>query len=336
MKILFVHTWGMGDLIILTPALRALKEQYPNSQIDFLITSKAATFPIKKCKLINQIYYCQNSIKDFIKLIPVLRKNRYDYGLATTGISPRKSQIFLSLLNIKYPIGEFRTKPLKLVFKEQYHFNPNIHRLDSNLKLLSKFALDKVERKTFFCLDDEDYAFAEEYLQKNSLTGKKLFGIHPGCNQKSFYRRWPSQHYIELIKLLQKEDNLNLILFIGPDEVALGQEISSQTGIKVADNCSMFQTAALLSKCDYFLNSDSGLGHVASCFDAELFIIFGPANEKITAPISAKTHIIRSAIPAPPPSEWLSLTQVPDCLTKLSAQEVMGIIQPYLDNGNGD
>jgi heptosyltransferase-2 len=330
MKILFVHTWGMGDLIILTPALRALKEQHPNCQIDFLITSKAATFPISKCKIINKIYYCQNSVKDFIKLIPVLRKNKYDYGLATTGISPRKSQIFLSLLNIKYPIGEFRDKRLKLVFKEQHEFDSSIHRLDSNLKLLSKFISSDIERKTFFCLDKSDYDFADKYLIENNLNNKKLFGIHPGCNQKSFYRRWPAEHYIGLIKLLQKEDDLDLILFIGPDEVALGQEIASQTGIKVADNCSMFQTAALLSKCQYFLNSDSGLGHVASCFDAELFIIFGPANEKITAPISSKTHIIRSQIQPPPASEWLKLNQVPDCLTKLYPQEVFAKIKNYL------
>ncbi len=330
MKILFIHTWGLGDLIILTPALKALKEKYPDCQIDFLITEKAAKFPINKCNLINKIYHCKNDLKDFLKLVPQIRKEKYDYGLATTGISPRKSQLFLALLNIKYPIGEFREKKLKLVFKEQHKFDPNIHRLDSNLKLLSKFLPPDIQRKTLFCLDKEDFAFADNFILDNNLVGKKLFGIHPGCNKKSFYRRWPVEHYIGLIKLLQKNNNLNLILFIGPDEIELGKEISDQTGIVLASDCSMYQTAALLSKCDYFLNSDSGLGHVASCFDAELFIIFGPANEKITAPISLKTHIIRSLIKAPPVSEWLKLTEAPECLTKLYPEEVYEKISPYL------
>ena len=60
-KFLFIHTWGLGDLIMLTPALKALKEKYPTAQIDFLITVKAAAFPINKCSLIDNIYHCSNS-----------------------------------------------------------------------------------------------------------------------------------------------------------------------------------------------------------------------------------------------------------------------------------
>jgi len=330
MKFLFVHTWGLGDLIMLTPALKALKEKYPEAQIDLLITVKAASFPVNKCSLINKIYHCSNSFLDFLKLAPQLRKNNYDHGMATSGITPWKAQLFLSLLNIKHPIGEFLTKPSALVFKEQYKFNPMNHRLDGNIQLLSQFIPQDIERKPFFCLDEHDFDFADDFIQNNGLSKNKLFGIHPGCNKSSFYRRWPKEHYIELIKILQNRGDLDLLLFIGPDEEDLGIAIASETKITVANKCTMYQTASLLSQCDFFLNSDSGLGHVASCFKAELFIIFGPANDRITAPLSEKCHILRSKIPPPPKETWLSLKEVPDCLTKFYPEDVYNKIKEYL------
>ena len=330
MKFLFVHTWGLGDLIMLTPALKALKEKYPEAQIDFLITVKAASFPINKCNLIDNIYHCSNSFLSFLKLVPKLRKNNYDYGMATSGITPWKAQLFLSLLNIKHPIGEYINRPSKYVFKEQYKFNSQNHRLDGNIQLLSQFIPQNIERKPFFCLDEKDFAFADEFIISKSLTKKKLFGIHPGCNKNSFYRRWPKENYIELIKILQNRGDLDLLLFIGPDEEELGLAIASETNITVASKCSMYQTASLLSKCDFFLNSDSGLGHVASCFKAELFVIFGPADDKITAPLSDKCHILRSNIAPPPKETWLSLKEVPTCLTKFYPEDVYNKIKDYL------
>lgn len=329
-KFLFIHTWGLGDLIMLTPALKALKDKYPACEIDFLITVKAAAFPLNKCHLINKIYLCSNSFLDFLKLVPELRKNKYDYGMATSGITPWKSQLFLSLLKIKHPIGEYKVKPSQLLFKEEYKFDPKIHRLDGNLQLLSKFIPPTIERKPFFCLDKEDFTFADNFLKHNHLEGQKLFGIHPGCNKNSSYRRWSPEHYINLIKILQERGDLDLLLFIGPDEEELGQALTAETKIVVANKCTMYQTAALLSKCHYFLNSDSGLGHVASCFNAELFIIFGPADERITAPLSDKCHILRSEIAPPPEASWLSLTQVPECLTKFYPDEVYSKIKEFL------
>lgn len=329
-KFLFIHTWGLGDLIMLTPALKALKKKYPTAQIDFLITVKAAAFPLNKSDVINNIYHCTNNFFSFLKLVPELRRNNYDFGMATSGITPWKSQLFLSLLKIKHPIGEYRTKPSLFIFKEQYKFNPEIHRLDGNLKLLSRFIPADIERKPFFCLDEQDLAFADEFLRDNNLTKNKLFGIHPGCNKDSFYRRWSVEHYIDLIKILQNRGDLDLLLFIGPDEEELGKAITSETNITVADKCTMYQTASLLSKCDFFLNSDSGLGHVASCFKAELFVIFGPADDRITAPLSPKCHILRSKIAPPPQKTWLTLKEVPECLTKFYPDEVYSKIKEFL------
>jgi heptosyltransferase-2 len=330
MKILFIHTWGMGDLIMLTPALRALHERYPNIQIDFLITTRAALFPIKKCSWINNIFYCENSPKAFLKTLPKLRRTRYDYGLVTSGVKPWKSSFFMSLLRIDNKIGEYWNKPNSLVFNYNYKFDKTQHRLTSNIKLLSKLIDKNVSKQPFFCLDKEDYDFADKYIEENFLKESTLFGIHPGCNKSTSYRRWPVEHYIKLIKMLQ-ETSLTPLLFIGPDESDLGDLIRNKTNIQVVRDTTMYQTASLLSKCKFFLNSDSGLGHVASCFDVELFIIFGPADDRITKPLSAKTHILRSNIPLPPEETWLKLTNPPKCLTDYYPEEVFGYIKDNID-----
>ncbi len=332
MNILIIHTWGIGDMIMFSPILKAIQQNISNSNIDFLITSKAASFPIAKCKNINKIYFCENSIQSFVKKALELRSTNYDYIYVTTGVTPWKSALFLSLLRSKNKIGEYRERKLPFIFTKQYKFQKTEHKIVTNSLLFSDLlSQGKVENKPVFCLDDSDRTFAEDYLIEKAFDkSRKLFGIHPGCNQKYSFKRWPLEHYIELIKKLQRREDIDIIVFIGPDEKDIGAKINQATGVHCTNNLNMFQTASLLEKCHYFLNSDSGLGHVAACFDVELFIIFGPSNEKVNAPISDKCHILRGKVAPPPISEYHNLTQPPKCLTEFYPEEVYSIIEKYI------
>ncbi len=330
MNILIIHTWGMGDLILFTPVLIALQKQNSNLKIDMLITNRASMFPLENSQLINKLYYTQNSLTGIIKISKQM-KSEYDYGLFTTGVKQWKAALVLRFFNIKYRIGEYRKFKIPLAFKESYKYEYSRARTKSNELLFSRFLTDDIEYKPHYYLQKSDIDFAEDFLLNNRIdSSQKLFGIHPGCNKTSFYRRWPKEYFCEVIKKLMQESKITPILFIGPDELELGDFIQEKTGALVAKNLHLNQTAALLSKCDYFLNSDSGLGHIASCFKAELFIIFGPADERITAPNSEKLHILRSKIPPPPRKEWLKLTEPPKCLTGFYPEEVYSIIEKYI------
>jgi len=90
--------------------------------------------------------------------------------------------------------------------------------------------------------------------------------------------------------------------------------------------------AAVISRLHFFINTDSGLGHIASCFGIKGLTIFGPANELQTAPFSKKSFIIRYPISCAPCREKTKKPKCTlDCLIKLTPEMVFKRVQELLD-----
>ncbi|MEA1973755.1 MAG: lipopolysaccharide core heptosyltransferase RfaQ, partial [Candidatus Cloacimonadota bacterium] len=72
-KILIIHSFGMGDMIMALPMISQLKIEYPNSLIDLLVLQNAARLPLKNNKNINEIYSLSHK---FSKLSQIIKKLR--------------------------------------------------------------------------------------------------------------------------------------------------------------------------------------------------------------------------------------------------------------------
>jgi len=294
-KLLIIHTWGIGDLIMITPALIDLKMQFPEMMIDFVFFQKNATLPIINSNISNKIYFGEYKLIALLRLFLNLNRNEYDYSFITSGVTPWKAMIFNAFLNSKYKIGEFRKFKLPF-FDKRIAYNKNIHRLQSTVKILQSFlpSFDFADKKPIFPLSERDVIFAKDWINTNSIKNRKMIGFHHGSNKKAKNRRWPYQYFIMLIKELQiKYPQYFLFLVAGNDEIHEGMEIVKETGINIVYDKTLGEVAAVISLCDIFINTDSVMGHIASCFDCEIFTIFGPADPVLTHPVSNKSHIMK-------------------------------------------
>lgn len=311
-----------------TPFLRLLHDQMPDHQIDFFIFQKNALLPIVKSHFYNKAYISDPGFLSLLRILYQLKKNKYDIIFQTSGTSPLKIFLFTLLLGHHKCFGEFR-RFKNPFFKNQVLFDSTIHRFDSNRKILSLFIdSNAVQRKPEFFLDQDDDNFAIEFIQKNGLEDKTLFGIHPGCNKKSINRRWPKENFVKVIDFLKKNyPDIIPVQFIGPDELMEGEYIKNQTGVLTVSQTNLFQSAALIRQCRYFLNTDSGLGHIASCFNVQIFTIFGPADPRLSAPLSEKAVIIQSNISCQPCEQLNPQNCQIECLQQLKAEKVIEIIK---------
>ncbi len=330
-KMLIIHTWGIGDMIMFSPFLSEIKKQYSDYLIDFFITQKGSIIPIEKSSLVNDIFVSDYQIKNLLSTIRLLKKNNYEICFHTSGISPLKIFIFSLFLKKNRMYGEY-WKYKNPFYTKQVKLDLSIHRFESNKKLLSLFMdTNEIKPSPKFYLDDNDKQFAEEYVQNSIKNNKILFGIHPGCNKNSLLRRWPKEHFVEVILYLNKKyQNIDVIVFVGPDEEEDGKYIQEKTNVMIAKNFSLSKVAAIISKCTYFLNTDSGLGHIASCFYCLIFTIFGPANPVLTKPLSNKSVIIKSNLQCQP-CEVLNPTHCQvSCLNDLKPLKVIQVIDKYI------
>ena len=74
-----------------------------------------------------------------------------------------------------------------------------------------------------------------------------------------------------------------MIIVSGPDEQDVAEYLYRVCNVPLLCEKNLANVAAVLSLADYFINTDSGIGHLASCFNVRMLTIFGPGDEKQTA-----------------------------------------------------
>ncbi len=328
MKILIIHTWGLGDMIMFTPTLRTLKKKFPDAEIDCLVTQRAAIQPIRHSDIYHCIYRTKNTPLSMMLEAMRFRRNSYDVSIVTSGISPVKGSLFSSIVGAKRRIGEYREKKVKS-YTDQVRLDPTLHRSLSNLKLLEPLAGKVEPERPFFALRREDIDAADRLIQSNGWNGKKLFAIHAGSNKENDFKRWPAEYFVEFTRALKKRlPDMILYVISGPDEMDVSQRIHRETEIPLVSGIGLSEVAALLSRSAYLLNSDSGLGHIASCFDTRIYTIFGPADERVASPFT-DNKVILTTDPMPSCKPCLRMKKRScnrECLLNLRPETVIDTI----------
>jgi heptosyltransferase-2 len=281
---------------------------------------------------ITQISYARWSVRSLFQTIVKQRKQSYHAVLFSSGVTHWKAWSFLMLCKAKQRIGEYRKYRLPgLTAYSKYNrefsrtqTNYNLFRCFLPLPAWDQILLRRAELHFFpqYYLTPANQLFADHYWQQQDLTNHLVIGIHPGCMAKNKFRRWPKEHFVDLINLLQTHYQCKILLIAGPDEVDVGEYLHEMTPSILLTNTSLSDVAAVISRCDFFINTDSGLGHIASCFGIKSLVIFGPANEKQTAPFSINSHIIRHQIGCAPCTHLPKQNCAVDCLRLLQPETV--------------
>jgi len=341
-KVLLIHTWGIGDLIMLTPVLRLVKTMFPALELELLCFPKFAAIPVTNAPFISKIHFTGWKANLLLSTLFQLRKEKYKAALFSAGVTPWKQWLFLLLLKADIKVGEYR----KIRYPGLSAYAPyqiNRSRTQNNYTLWQTFlklpsweeALSHRNELNFFPyfhLTEENQQWAENFLAENKLTGKKVIGIHPGCMAKNKHRRWNKEYFIALIEKLKRQYDYPVLIIAGPDELEVGKEIQARTNTLLLLNAPLANVAAVISRLHFFLNTDSGLGHIASCFGIKGLTIFGPANELQTAPFSPNSNVIRYPVSCAPCRDKKKKPNCNlDCLVKLTPEMVFKRVQELLD-----
>jgi len=313
-RILVIHTFGMGDMIMFTPALQELIKKYPDARIDFLVVQKIAAYPIKKSPQINHIFYASFTLSSLMQTIVKLREQEYDLSLVTSGTNPLKASLFSFLIGAKERIGEYRDFKIPFLYTKNILYIEQKHRVENNLDLLNC-------QKTSFGV--------QYYLQTKERSKRRdkpiKVGFHIGSNKMFAKKRWKADYFEKLIFLLKKDFNsLDIVIFSGEDEKEESKKLALKTDSVLYLNLPFDTMASKIAECDLFINSDSGLGHIASCFDVEIFTIFGPAKAYKAKPFSKNATIITLGLSCQPcyGTRDFQRCRHLDCLNRLSAESV--------------
>ena len=268
MRLLMVHPYGLGDMVLLTPLVRLLQEYDDDLRIDYLIMQPAAAEPIRRCDVTGRVITASLTPASLAKAVKTVRRIRYDAAWVSAGVNPLKAHALLSLLKAQ-------RKALAPERVDLPHLPPawRRHFTWRNLALARHlFQLPKTPPPPRFCLSGPPAA-----------AQKGLIGIHPGSHPGYAAKRWGVTRYIILIEKLLRSGR-RVRLFAGPAEREEARALRDYFGDSVAFvTGSLEEVARQIAACELFIHNDSGLGHVASCFGCKILTLNADAGARAFA-----------------------------------------------------
>ncbi|MBK7104084.1 MAG: lipopolysaccharide heptosyltransferase II [Ignavibacteriae bacterium] len=271
-KILVIQTAFIGDAILSTPILRAIKDIYPNSILDILVIPQTSNLFRYNPHVNNIIEFDKKKftsrIISFIKISYKLYIEKYDAAISVQ--SSLTSSILMLIGKIKIRIGYPRQKLLTHTIK----LVKGLHLRKRVLRLLEPFGYKSLNDDTELFYSEKEEVKINSILN-NSMSRFKI-GIAPSSAQ--FTKQWPKEYFKELLKLMN-DDDIEIYLIGGKEDKILCNEIVEINKMKIhnlAGELSLLDSAALIINLNLLLSNDSAPMHIANAVKTDVIAIFGP------------------------------------------------------------
>ncbi len=265
-KILIVNLAGIGDVVMSTPALRALRKRFPSAFISFLTVPGSAGI-IRGSSDVNEILALdagRPGIRDVLRLLTDLRKAKYDMLINLYEIGSLSGAIKMAFLfwfvGGKYKVGR-NTGGLGFFLNRKIFDSARLkrHTVQSMLDIPRSLGGESDGKGPEIPLEKNEMDFARDYLKSHDISGEDLLiGLHKDAKRPS--RRWPDESWDILEKELRIRCGAKIILTPGAGEFNLKQ------------------FAAILKRFDLFITNDTGAMHIAAAMGTPTVALFGPSD----------------------------------------------------------
>lgn len=307
-SILIILIAGIGDFVLASKSIRAIRNGFPNADVHLLTSTEAATiaqnssfidrvwiFPIREMRK-NKL-----SIFNMLKIALNLRRVDYDVVLNLYMIGSWfgafKMGLLLFLVGGRVKAGHnHKGFGLFLNRKAPEETFQNHHFADAmmDIALLAGGKSDNLGLDISYdesCEEKWRYLFPGKTSKRQDL----IIGINPGGDRQN--RRWKPDHFAFVASYLKEHYKANIILLGGPGEESIAHYIQTKMTndlINLAGKLTVNDLTYIISRLDLLVTNDSGPMHIAAAAKTPLVAIFGPENPVLMRPYT-KTDLYRIA-----------------------------------------
>jgi ADP-heptose:LPS heptosyltransferase len=289
-KILFIQFKFLGDIVFLTPILKAYKEQFPEKELHVLVPKEAVPL-LSNLVFIDKVWGFPRvrgklNLFNSIKFLMKLRSLNYEYSLDLAGND--RGSIVTRFISAKQRIGVVRFNST-LLQKFAYQIKVNIDSFAPSYIDFNKQIVQKALNFTFFKKIPKmeirpDFSLAastKKYFDSNFIL------CHVSTTQEK--KQWSLDNWIIFYKLTKKY-KIPLLFSAGPSVteqsflLQLKRRIPKANILKPINDLKIF--IAFLSRASLLISNDTGPLHFAAAMNVKIIGLFGPADSvRRAAPI---------------------------------------------------
>ena len=306
-RILVRGTNWIGDAVLTTPALMAIRKSFPKAKIALLVKPAIAEL-LHHHPAVDEIVLYRDpgphaGLGGKLTLARLLRRGRYDLAILLQNAFEAAAITALASIPNRYG---YATDGRSLLLTHRVPLTPKIrrkHQAHYYLELLRPLGIPvEPEPSTLRTTPGED-AEAIEHLRAFGVDLMKvLIGLNPG----SIYgtaKRWLPERFAEVADRVAAEHGGVVLIFGGRGEEELGAAIAGKMtapAIVLSGRTTVRRLMALIKQCRLFITNDTGPMHIATAFGVPTVAIFGPTDPATTSPFGSRHELVRHPVDCSP------------------------------------
>ena len=319
-RILLIRLSSLGDIVLTTPAIRAVRARFPDAYIAMLVAKQSAEILYENPHL-NEIITFDRLAKhkdtgEMLRIIRLLRERKFTLAIDLQRKFRTEMLMYFSGATERVGKGKF----CSVRVSERGNKHATAHYFD----LLHASGIPAEDQRLELFLSESERLDASQRFDTAGVNdGQLKVGFFPGAGWK--LREWMPERFAGIGDKLVEHFNANILIFGGSKETGLVQTVANlmnARAISFAGNLQIRQLAACLEKCDLFLTNDTGPMHIAAAVGTPTVSLFGPGNHIRFQPLGTQHQTIRHAVPCSPCKQFTDKCQDNICMKGIGVDEV--------------
>lgn len=330
-KILVIQLKRIGDLILTTPALAALREKFPRARID-LVVSPAGAQLASAIPGVDQVLVGSGRLRDIGTWLAITL-HKYDYCLDFTRTDRSAAFTLLSAARkrITYERFNARRKWRPLVYDKFIEGSVrSMHTVDHHLAHLAALGIGDSSRAIALRLPNESRLTANRILAKAGVTSDYLI-FHPVSARDEKF--WKAERWAEVINHFSRRQTIACVLTGGGAEleqrhIANIKSRLHEAVIDLSGQVDLLTLAAVIEKARLLAGIDSAPVHLADAMQTPQVVLYGPTNPFHWRPRGSTAAILQGGTNAPLTN--FSADSRPRSMMEISTKQVIDAMESLL------
>ncbi len=293
-NLLLIVLAPIGDTLFATPAIRALRQYYPNARLTALVWASNRAV-LENNPDVDRLVVFRPCAGFFRRL----RREGYDLAVH---FAP-----FHDYLGLLAGIPRRLALPAPWLFWLVAHRNRRwrlMHARDHYLEVLRPLGIPIRDRRPVLKVSGRQEAFAERYLADHGHEPRDLLvGVHAGGSGFRGAKRWSPEGFAWVARKLGRDRHVRLVFFGGAADAGLARAIVAagvpDGFIDTSGRVSLSEAIGLLGRLQLFIGNDSGPLHLAAVLGVPVVGIYGPTNIMNFHPLGPRVRAVFGTTPCP-------------------------------------
>ncbi|RKU26016.1 hypothetical protein C6497_14630 [Candidatus Poribacteria bacterium] len=319
-KILLIRLSSLGDIVLTTPAIRAIRSHHPNAYIAMLVAKQSADILLHNPNLNEIIHFDRLSKhKDTAEMYRILRILRQrNFSLSIDFQRKFRTELLMYLSGATDRVGKGILSTVRVPE------SGNKHATEHYFDLLHAVGIPAEDRHLEIYLHESERTKACQLFKHEGINdGDLTIGLFPGAGWK--LREWMPERFAKIADRLVTNFKAQVVLFGGPNDVTLVNHIANtmdELAINFAGKLNLRELSSCIEKCDLFISNDTGPMHIATAVGTQTVALFGPGNHIRFQPIGDNHTLIRYDVPCSPCKQFTDKCKDNICMKGITVDDV--------------